>query len=516
MVDASDFDADAGGTLAIGGATYTYTVDDVDDGTLTLGSGLAADAAEGDRVDIWDTAVDAASVQYRADVQLPNTIDGGDTADARLAAALVPQFTHKLGLRAIGTCESCVMELQDDWVVVEIVGGIVQVDGGAIAPATLPQAALGFTLPSGSKVTVAASAPSTPATGDVWIDTSSGNTLNQWDGSDWNAIQFGTDAIAAGSITTAQLAAEAVEASNIAAGTVFAGIVDATTISGAPLDATGTAGDILVYDGTPGAGNLMLSISPAAGTDTFGNDYPAGIGVFNESLSATTVASLVLSDLLSATASQIVTFADGGTDTSVLKIGGPKWASGSDDAASITLESRGSEPAGAQSFVTLNGSEIEVNADTALQINGDTFLDGKLAIGAGPEGKYYAIQGTFSRASTASGSATTLGAASLTTVHESSDYTSPWSSGTFTAPVAGFYDVAGYIAGVTGAARTSIVLLKNGSEACGGDTAAGGAGRASFARTVWLAAGDTLQFQVFQNGGSSVTVTGNFSVCRRL
>lgn len=41
----------------------------------------------------------------------------------------------------------------------------------------------------------------------------------------------------------------------------------------------GTQGQLLVYKGTPGAGNLELSISSSAGTDPYGNAFPAGIGL---------------------------------------------------------------------------------------------------------------------------------------------------------------------------------------------------------------------------------------------
>lgn len=41
-----------------------------------------------------------------------------------------------------------------------------------------------------------------------------------------------------------------------------------------------TQGQVFVYNGTPAAGNLMLSISPTAGTDEFGNAYVAGEGLY--------------------------------------------------------------------------------------------------------------------------------------------------------------------------------------------------------------------------------------------
>lgn len=38
-------------------------------------------------------------------------------------------------------------------------------------------------------------------------------------------------------------------------------------------------GQILVYSGTPANGNLILSISPVAGTDSFENSFPAGMAL---------------------------------------------------------------------------------------------------------------------------------------------------------------------------------------------------------------------------------------------
>ena len=40
---------------------------------------------------------------------------------------------------------------------------------------------------------------------------------------------------------------------------------------------TSTPAGLFFYDGTPAAGNLILAISPAAGTDGFGNTYTKGV-----------------------------------------------------------------------------------------------------------------------------------------------------------------------------------------------------------------------------------------------
>lgn len=45
---------------------------------------------------------------------------------------------------------------------------------------------------------------------------------------------------------------------------------------------TVVSGLALYYDGTPASGNLIMSVSAEAGTDEFGNDYVAGIGVYGD------------------------------------------------------------------------------------------------------------------------------------------------------------------------------------------------------------------------------------------
>ena len=44
--------------------------------------------------------------------------------------------------------------------------------------------------------------------------------------------------------------------------------------------ATTTQGVVLMYNGTPAVGNLVVSIAPAAGTDSFGNAYLAGLTTY--------------------------------------------------------------------------------------------------------------------------------------------------------------------------------------------------------------------------------------------
>lgn len=158
----------------------------------------------------------------------------------------------------------------------------------------------------GITVSISAAQPANPTVGDLWYDATQAYALKQWNGSAWVLYQFGTQAIAAGSITAALIAAGTITATQIAAGTitatllaagiVVAGIVDATTINAATFTGSTFNGTNFVinssgaffYSGTPAAGNLIHSIANSAGTDAQGNAYLAGtvtyalhLGTFN-------------------------------------------------------------------------------------------------------------------------------------------------------------------------------------------------------------------------------------------
>jgi hypothetical protein len=95
-----------------------------------------------------------------------------------------------------------------------------------------------------------------PQVNDLWINTGSDNVIEQMTGGTsaapvWSQFQIGSNAIANG--------------------TVKAGIVNGTTITGATL---------YLYNGTPGLGDMLLSISSAATTDTFGNPVQPGVYLY--------------------------------------------------------------------------------------------------------------------------------------------------------------------------------------------------------------------------------------------
>ena len=64
-------------------------------------------------------------------------------------------------------------------------------------------------LPAGSGgavITIGPAQPGSPHAGDLWLNTSSGLEVNQWDGAAWVPYQIGTGAIAPAAITPAQIA----------------------------------------------------------------------------------------------------------------------------------------------------------------------------------------------------------------------------------------------------------------------------------------------------------------------
>lgn len=247
--DAGEFDADAGGSVVINGQLVGYTVADEDAGVLTLAVPLAAAAAAGDRVDVWDVALGDVAVEFRALVELPGSVDNADALEAVVSspvAALLPE-----GLRDPGTGESVTLT-QDghEWVVTDVRGRLPQLRGELLTPGSVPAAALGFTLPDGTKVTVDTAAPATPADRDLWIDASSDNQVNRWDAStsSWVPVQFGSGAIAAGAITADQLAAGAIVAGKIAAGALDAYSINAVSLAAATMQGAMVDGSISSTD----------------------------------------------------------------------------------------------------------------------------------------------------------------------------------------------------------------------------------------------------------------------------
>lgn len=96
-------------------------------------------------------------------------------------------------------------------------------------------------------------APAGAATGDLWYDTAHDNRVSWWDGSAWQPVQVGTQAIQANAIVADLIAAGAIgadelAANSIVAGKIAAGVVDATALAAqsvttAKLDALAVTAD---------------------------------------------------------------------------------------------------------------------------------------------------------------------------------------------------------------------------------------------------------------------------------
>jgi hypothetical protein len=119
--------------------------------------------------------------------------------------------------------------------------------------------------------------------------------------------------IAGQTITGANIAANSISANLLTAGIIIAGVIDgtevsapvinggiingvminATNINGGVINATTFTGDDFIindsgaffYDGTPGPGDLIVAMSPSAGTDPFGTSVYQGITIESGALS---------------------------------------------------------------------------------------------------------------------------------------------------------------------------------------------------------------------------------------
>lgn len=115
--------------------------------------------------------------------------------------------------------------------------------------------------------------------------------------------------IQAGTITAAQ----------IAAGVVVAGIIDGTTITGVTVNAgtfNGTnwienAHGQFIYSGPPALGNMIMSMTPAGGTDGFGNSYSFALSLYGAG-SSTAAINLFTRDSHETTPGKIYTASSGG------------------------------------------------------------------------------------------------------------------------------------------------------------------------------------------------------------
>jgi len=116
--------------------------------------------------------------------------------------------------------------------------------------ATIGSGAVSFNARSigGITTTVGTTAPSSPVTGDIWLDSTGGSIVHKrWSGSAWVTQAWGTGSLSANCITAAQMAAGSVTAGAIVAGEVTAAklssdAIDGKVITGATLRTSSAAG----------------------------------------------------------------------------------------------------------------------------------------------------------------------------------------------------------------------------------------------------------------------------------
>ncbi|MHB1595388.1 MAG: hypothetical protein ACYCO9_16395 [Streptosporangiaceae bacterium] len=144
------------------------------------------------------------------------------------------------------------------------------VPGGLIDPGTVGTTQIDFTARDigGITTSIAATAPTGAQDGDLWFDTSSGYQLNQYEAGAWTPYQYGTSAIAAGSVTAALIAANTITASQIAAGTITAAQIAAGTITAGQLADTGLNPNPAFSGGSTAAwagyGGTLTAVQPTS------------------------------------------------------------------------------------------------------------------------------------------------------------------------------------------------------------------------------------------------------------
>jgi hypothetical protein len=149
-------------------------------------------------------------------------------------------------------------------------------------------------------VTIANTAPSSPITGDLWYDGTNGYKLNQWSGSAWTPFQYGTNAIAAGSITAALIAAGTITATQIAAGTILGSNIAAATIAASNIVA-GTITSGQIASGTITASNIAASTitgAKIAASTITGANIAAGTITASNIAGGTITASLLAANIV--------------------------------------------------------------------------------------------------------------------------------------------------------------------------------------------------------------------------
>jgi len=240
----------------------------------------------------------------------------------------------------------------------------------------------------------------------------------------------------------------------------------------------GPTGELLVYSVAQAARRLILAISPVNASDTYGNDYLAGLNI------------LSWVPELPGTADQQINF----IVENVLK-GFIKYNPFTD------------------TFLFTSAGKLELDSASDIKV----LPTGNLQLGATAfAGKISDHDGTWSQLAVPTGGAPRQITTAPVWDKQNTDYAGEWTGCTFTAQVESFYDVTLYLINTLAAANNvRCVIRKNGNNIA--NTPGSNATDAtSNYNGIWLQQNDTLTFFVRQDSGVNQDMSGRISVHRRL
>jgi len=286
---------------------------------------------------------------------------------------------------------------------------------------------------------------------------------------------------------------------------VFRGTIEASNIV-----LIGASGEILVYSGPPAAGNLILAVSGAAGTDSFGNVYAKGL----------TIAAISAADPYHS-AIQFYNPNYGVNQAIIKNLDASGVPNGLGYFEIIGPSPDGQKPAEASlSWQTAPSghSELDLFADT-IQIapptpsaNPQVIMGIPIRIGSGLPGGYHYEEWDISPNSDLAvpdNTVTTIKTkVSLTKLL--SDYGAKFvaSTGVFTCPIDGIYKInymvalSAWVAGSRFLMRLTVNNIVMGVLDNSPPSPVG-----QVSTEVFLSTGDTVQFLIYQHEGSSVNIT---------
>lgn len=230
-------------------------------------------AAKADITELNATNAEVENLQAnKADIDLGNINNGCITtamigtgaintaqiADGSITDAKIVGLTaNKITAGTLDAGEIDVINLNAENITVGTINGN-QIANGTISLDNLTsslQKLIGET-GDGTKVYFQASAPTGSKSGDLWYDTDDGNSLHQYNGTQWVKYQYGSNALSAnsitaghltsGSVTTGAIAAGTIEASNIASGAITTDKVATGAITANELSSNSVTSDKIV------------------------------------------------------------------------------------------------------------------------------------------------------------------------------------------------------------------------------------------------------------------------------